>query len=63
MTKEVNEKKYIEYKKKKLNNYLYIILSLVVIAIEIMVFLNVINIVWGIISFAFLYIIKKILIK
>lgn len=63
MTKEVNEKKYIEYKKKKLNNYLYIILSLVVIAIEIMVFFNVINIVWGIISFAFLYIIKKILIK
>ena len=63
MNNDINEKKYNDYQKKKFLRYIYLVLSIVVVALEILVLFNVINIVWGIIFFIILYILKKILIK
>lgn len=63
MIKDINEKKYNEFKKKKIFRLLYIFLALFVVITEILVLLGNINVVWGIVSFALLYIMKKILIK
>lgn len=63
MNNDINEKKYNDYQKKKFLRYIYLLLSIVVVALEILVLFNAINIVWGIIFFIILYILKKILIK
>ena len=63
MTKDVNEKKYNDYRKNKIFRYLYVLLATIVVILEILVLLGKINVIWGIVFFIILYILKKILIK
>ena len=63
MSKDINDKKYGEYRKKQWLRYLYIFIALLVIAVEILVLCNIIHVVWGIVAFVILYLLKKILIK
>ena len=63
MTKEVNEKKYSEFRKRKIFRYLYIILEISVVIIEILALFGIINLIWGIVFFVILYLMKKKLIK
>lgn len=61
--KDVNQKKILEYKKRKIEKWLYIILSLAVIVLEILSLFNLINMFWGIGVFVILYLFKKFIIK
>ena len=63
MSKNINDTKYHEYKKKEIYKYLYIFLAIVVITLEILALFNVISMIWGIILFAILYLLKKIILK
>ena len=63
MNKDINDQKYKDYKKNKLFRYLYVFLAILVIIGEILVLFNVINVIWGIVFFIILYLLKKILIK
>ena len=63
MNKNINDKKYDEYKKKKIYKYIYLFLALIVVILEILALFNVINLFWGIGVFVILYLLKKILIK
>ena len=63
MSKDINEKKYDEYRKKQMLRYLYIFIALSVIVVEILVLCNMIHVIWGIVAFIILYLLKKILIK
>ena len=55
----INDDKYNQYKKKKLFKYLFLLLSVGVIVLEILALLNVINMIWGLILFIGLYFLKK----
>jgi len=61
--KNDNDKKILEYKKKKLEKYFLIILSVSVIILEILALFNVINMMWGLGLFIIVYILKKIFLK
>ena len=63
MNKNINDEKYQEYQKKRIQRIILILLSLLVIATEILVLLNKINIIFGIASFIVLYLFKKIILK
>ncbi len=63
MSKDINDQKYNDYRKKKILKYLYLFLAVLVVVVEILALFNIINIVWGIVAFIVLYILKKILIK
>ena len=60
MNKNINDKKYDEYQKNKIKKYFYIILSALIIILEILALFNVISMVWGLILFILLYLLKKI---
>ena len=60
MNKNINDKKYNEYQKNKIKKYFYIILSALIIILEILALFNVISMVWGLILFILLYLLKKI---
>ena len=60
MNKNINDKKYQEYKKKKIFKLLYIALSLIVVVLEILALFNVINMIWGLIVFVLLFFLKKV---
>ena len=61
--KNDNDKKILEYKKKKLEKCFLIILSVSVIILEILALFNVINMMWGLGLFIIVYILKKIFLK
>ncbi len=61
--KNDNDKKILEYKKKKFEKYFLIILSISVIILEILALFNVINMMWGLGLFVIVYILKKIFLK
>lgn len=63
MSKDFNNQKYKDYRKKKILKYLYLLLALGVVVVEILALFNIIHMIWGIVAFISLYIIKKILIK
>ena len=63
MSKDINKEKYNDYRKKNFLRYLYLFLALLVVVVEVLALFNIINIVWGIVAFIVLYILKKILIK
>ncbi len=63
MSKDINEKKYNDYRKKKILKYLYLFLAVLVVVAEVLALFNIINMVWGIVAFIVLYILKKFLIK
>lgn len=54
-----NVLKYKEYKKKKIFNYLMIILGIVIIVLEILALFKVIHYIWGLLVFIILVIVKK----
>jgi len=58
-----NDKKYREYKKNKLLKYVYVLLSLAVIVLETLALFKVINMIWGLIIFIIIYLLKKIVLK
>ena len=57
----VNDKKYKEYKKKKIAKYLFILLCLVTIFLESLALFGTISFVWGLIPFVLAYTIKYLL--
>lgn len=61
MNKNINDKKYNDFKKKKIFRYIYIVLSLLVIVLELLALFNVINMIWGLILFILLFFLKKML--
>ena len=58
-----NDKKYREYKKNKLLKYVYVLLSLAVIVLETLALFKVISMIWGLIIFIIIYLLKKIVLK
>ena len=54
----INDKKYKEYKKKKVFRYLFIILSFLTIILESLALFKMISYLWGLIPFVICYIIK-----
>ena len=60
---DINQQKYLDYKKKKLEKWLYIIMSLTVIVLEMLALFDVINMFWGMGVFVILYLFKKFVIK
>ena len=58
MTNNINDKKYKEYKKKKILRYSYIILSFITIALESLALFGMMSYLWGLIPFVACYIIK-----
>ena len=58
-----NDEKFREYKKKKAIKYLYILLSISVIVLEILALFNVISMIWGILIFAIIWLFKKNILK
>ena len=60
MNKNINDKKYHEYKKKRIFKILYIVLSLTVVVLEILALLNIINMIWGLLVFVLLFFLKKV---
>ena len=63
MNKNINDVKYKEYKKKKLINAIIILISITIIILEVLALFQVINMVWGLILFVILYLLKKIVLK
>ncbi len=63
MSKNINDEKYEEYKKKQFSKYAIIILSLIVIVLETLALFQVIDMIWGIVFFAIIYLLKKFYIK
>lgn len=63
MNKNINDIKYGEYKKKKIINLIIILISIIIIILEVMALFQVISMVWGLILFIFLYLLKKIVLK
>ena len=61
MNKNINDKKYNDFKKKKIFRYIYVVLSLLVIVLELLALFNVINMIWGLILFILLFFLKKML--
>ena len=60
MNKNENDLKYKEYQKKKIVKYIILLLSIVIIVLEVLALFQVISMLWGILLFIILYIIKKI---
>lgn len=54
-----NEKRFFEYRKKKVLKVLFLILSVLVIVLEILALFKVINLLWGLILFLILCFLKK----
>jgi len=59
----INDKKYLNYQKKKMSKYLIIILSLLTITLESLALFKVISFLWGLIPFSLTYLVKWILLK
>lgn len=56
-----NELRLKEYQKKKFVKFLILFLSLVVVVLEVLAFFKVIHYIWGLLVFALVYLLKKIL--
>ena len=54
----VNDKKYQEYKKRKMLKYIIIILSFITIVLESLALFGMISYIWGLIPFSICYIVK-----
>ena len=63
MNKNINDIKYKEYKKKRLFKVVIVLISVIIIILEIMALFQVISMVWGLILFIVLYLLKKIVLK
>ncbi len=61
MEKNDNDKKIVEYKKRKAIKWIVIILSLAVIVLEVLALCNVISMLWGCGVFIIIYFLKKFL--
>ena len=54
-----NDKKIHEYKKQRVKKWLLILLPVSVIVLEVLALFNVISMVWGLLVFIFVYLLKK----
>lgn len=54
-----NDEKLKKYQKKKVLNVVILLLSLITIVLEILALFKVINMIWGIIIFIIIYLLKK----
>jgi len=54
-----NDEKLKKYQKKKVLNVVILLLSLITIMLEILALFKVINMIWGIIIFIIIYLLKK----
>ena len=54
-----NDDKIKEYRQKKIKKWIFIALSILIIALEILALFNVIDMLWGCILFVLVYILKK----
>lgn len=61
--KNDNDKKILEYKKKKVEKWVILISCFAVIILEILALFNVIDMLWGLGLFILMYIFKKIFLK
>ena len=59
MSKNINDDKYKAYLKNKRFKYVFIGVSILIIVLEILALLNKISMLWGLVLFVILYIIKK----
>lgn len=57
----INDKKYQEYKRKKIGKYLYFLFSLLTIFLESLALFGTISFLWGLIPFVLAYLIKYLL--
>ena len=54
-----NDKKIKNYQKKQFEKWAIIVLYLLVIVLEILALLNIIDMLWGVVLFALIYLFKK----
>ena len=54
-----NDDKIKKYRREKIKKWIIVILSLCVIALEILALLNVVSMLWGCLIFIIIYILKK----
>lgn len=59
MNKNINDEKYRTYKKNRRFKIIYLLLSVMVIVLEVLALFNVISMVWGLLVFIFVYLLKK----
>ena len=55
-----NDDKIKEYQRKKVLKYLIILLSIIVVVLEVLALFKVISMIWGLLLFIVIYILKKI---
>lgn len=58
-----NEKKYKLYKKNKIINYIILFLSIGVIVLEVLALFKIVDMLWGIILFVIILLLKKFILK
>ena len=63
MNNNLNDQKYHNYQKNKVFKYIYVVLSIAVIILEILALFRVISMLWGLVIFIIIYLLKKFLLK